>query len=75
MSAERPTCKSCIYWDNSGESGYCRVEAPAIHSDREHYREGAWPYTQSTDWCGKHQDFIKWMLDRSYQSKQEKIVT
>lgn len=65
MSAERPTCKSCIYWDG----GYCRKQSP-----KQKDGEAAWPYSQPTDWCGEHQDFIKWMLDRSYVAKQEKII-
>jgi len=52
MSAERPTCKSCIYWDG----GYCRSQSP-----KQKDGEAAWPYSQPTDWCGEHQDFIKWM--------------
>jgi hypothetical protein len=49
MSAERPTCASCVHYQNGindTRKGRCRIRAP-------HGRDG-WPLVEVTDWCGEH---------------------
>jgi len=58
---ERPTCESCIYWDEletNGETGECHRHAPAKES------VDLWPRTRYDDWCGEADRFITWMLDQ-----------
>ena len=60
MSASRPTCERCPYWEKgskSPEEGHCHVDRPRIvDSDNEF---GFFPATFADEWCGKHPDFPK----------------
>lgn len=54
---KRPTCETCIYWDEieeeQGQRGFC------AHNTPDH---DGWPTTGVNDWCGKHQLFAQWAL-------------
>jgi hypothetical protein len=75
--SDRPTCKTCPYWDNTdgGDLNDCRAGRPQSmidptwpnNTDSENYRR--WPETWDDDWCGEHPDFSAWItaqrLDRA----------
>ncbi len=68
MRMERPTCKTCPYWDDDDETGRCR-RFPAVlptssyvaidikDGGSGHAFDGAWPSTESAAWCGEHPNF------------------
>jgi hypothetical protein len=68
---ERPTCKSCVYWDclkvNDIHEGICRRNAPRPEFSPEFSRDGDYevfpviPKTLAEEWCGEHIDFPAWI--------------
>jgi hypothetical protein len=69
---ERPTCKSCLYWDRTGQGrsgGTCRrcpptgplkpYAEPTSGEDPAHWHPSEWnvPVTYDFEWCGEHPDF------------------
>ena len=72
---EKPTCSSCVYWEPENDPpetfGNCHRHAPPAKSvkydhEAEEYPElgSSFPVLNESEWCGEHQDFVKWMLDR-----------
>lgn len=56
---ERPTCETCVYWDErsggAGEQwryGNCRRRSPASRPDTS--PPTAYPTTAASHWCGDH---------------------
>ncbi len=59
-----PTCETCRFWDDQGDSGMCRRHAPRMilcqvappEGIEPHQAEDAvWPWTEPDDWCGDHE--------------------
>jgi hypothetical protein len=57
----KPTCDSCDFWDKSNDPkvrvGVCCKRAPKPTGNPD---VSCWAVTHETDWCGEHQDFLKW---------------
>jgi len=59
---DRPTCRTCPYWDSGGEedSGICRKSCPKTAKPQyegDYSAFPVWPITLDTEWCGEHPDF------------------
>jgi hypothetical protein len=78
---DKPTCASCVYWhyvaDGSKGTPYgeCRRSHPLKCHDfgkpGQHDVKVEAVITWGNYWCGEHQDFIKWMLDRPKAQEPE----
>jgi hypothetical protein len=65
---DRPTCKTCLYWEPQGidpDQGYCRRYPPQHIDKTESHTDAAErylvPVTWGDDWCGEHPDFPAWL--------------
>jgi hypothetical protein len=67
---ERPTCETCVYWNEINQlkyEGECKRHSPrpvsityqqgAIEPDFHNCALSCWPITMDDDWCGDHPDF------------------
>ena len=67
---ERPTCRTCPYFDGAEEDGQCHRNPPQLPpteklardlDDARNYDggmwQGVWPYVSPSDWCGEHPRF------------------
>ena len=43
-------CCRCLFWQEAGATGHCRVEAPRVVAGHD---EGVWPLTGAREWCGR----------------------
>ena len=57
-----PFCETCRFWDPSTQlkdadpdtTGICRINPPVADGVR-YYGRPLWPFTEDTDWCGRHE--------------------
>jgi len=78
---ERPSCRTCPYWDNSNDEpgrepkGFCRKRSPrfppteSLVKAAEDSWGGIWPDTYYFEWCGEHPDFPVWLAARKANQK------
>jgi hypothetical protein len=63
---DKPTCKSCIYYDQSvyriGEFGECRISPPDTDSLATEIIR--FPLVKETNWCGKG----NWLHEKTMSS-------
>lgn len=60
---DRPTCKTCLYWDDSPftvgtNQGICRKRPPNPARDVNMW---GGPRTVGGEWCGEHSDFPEYV--------------
>lgn len=64
---DRPTCKTCPFWDSGGRRGLCRNTRPQVvayvapplrsYEDPAVEFETRWPSTDGDESCGEHPEF------------------
>jgi len=55
MSASRPTCETCVFWDQYT----CRIRSHMPVWSNQSGNVFIWPKRGKDDWCGEHPDFPK----------------
>ena len=63
---ERPTCKTCPYWQGNirGSRGYCRRSRPVARVENfgdDTVLVGEHPLTWPDAWCGDHPHFERFI--------------
>lgn len=66
---ERPTCKSCVHWDE----GACR-SMPPIPILLTKTITNVWSRTSADDWCGDHPDFDDYLTDWKTRRAEQKAL-
>lgn len=81
---DRPTCKTCLYWNREGEDseeGTCRrypptgplkpYAEPTHGNDPAHWNATEWnfPVTYDEESCGEHTDFPAWLAAQRGQGR------
>jgi hypothetical protein len=74
---ERPTCKTCPYWNNFGSTtGHCIVRSPRVFVDRDEdgilREENILPWTPEDFGCGEHPDFPAYVQALRYRAACER---
>lgn len=75
---ERPTCKTCPYWQYCGGEtdlgyryGWCHRHAPRpVIIDEEWDKEPEWPWVPDHEWCGEHPDFPAYLASLRSPSQE-----
>jgi len=82
---DRPTCKTCPYWnapkhheyldEDEPERGDCRKYNPVFRPDMSAEMgacqpwDGWWPTTSETQFCGEHPNFPAWIASRRQEQE------
>lgn len=58
---DKPTCKTCEYWDAEDDfHGLCRRNPPLTEDGFEF---AFFPKTHHDCWCGQHSHWYKWQME------------